>query len=153
MALPWVMIGTLRIPHKHYKSSIGSVHGILVLIAYLLSHSCNSVTCWVIFHAFLSSADFFQNQSSQNILSGISLECQTVWVQTKPVVPDLGTNCLQRLSVDATKRARNLFLFCFHMLCWQADKALARLPICLDSPWPPLVAYARSIGASHKPLE
>ena len=37
----------------------------------------------------LSSADFFQNESFQKILSGIISECQTA---------DLGLNCLQRLS-------------------------------------------------------
>ena len=31
---------------------------------------------WVILHAFLSSADFFQNQHFQKMLSGISSECQ-----------------------------------------------------------------------------
>ena len=36
---------------------------------------------WVIFHAFLSSADFFQNQFFQKILSGIPSECQMIWIQ------------------------------------------------------------------------
>ena len=39
---------------------------------------------WAIFHAFLSSADFFQNQLFGKILSGIPLECQTVWIQIRP---------------------------------------------------------------------
>ena len=33
---------------------------------------------------FLSSADFFQNQLFQKILSGISSACQTVWIQVRP---------------------------------------------------------------------
>ena len=40
---------------------------------------------WVIFHAFLSSADFFfQNLFFDKILSGIPSECQTVWTQIRP---------------------------------------------------------------------
>ena len=39
---------------------------------------------WEIFHAFLSSADFFQNQFFRKILSGMPSVCQTVWIQVKP---------------------------------------------------------------------
>ena len=39
---------------------------------------------WEIFPAFLSSADFFQNQLFRKILSGIPSECQTVCIQTRP---------------------------------------------------------------------
>ena len=42
--------------------------------------------CWVIFQAFLSSADFFQNQLFQKILSGIPSECQMVWILIRPDV-------------------------------------------------------------------
>ena len=35
-------------------------------------------------HAFLSSADFFQNQLFRKILSGIPSECLTVWIQITP---------------------------------------------------------------------
>ena len=45
----------------------------------------------------LSSADFFQNCLYKIILSGILSECQTVCIQ---IGPDLGSNSLQRLSVD-----------------------------------------------------
>ena len=38
---------------------------------------------WVILHAFLSSADFFQNQLFGKILSGIPPQCQTVWIQIR----------------------------------------------------------------------
>ena len=41
---------------------------------------------WEIFHAFLSTADFFQNQLFQKILSGIPSECQTDWIQIRPDV-------------------------------------------------------------------
>ena len=33
---------------------------------------------------FLTSADFFQNQLFQKIISGIPSECQTVWIQIRP---------------------------------------------------------------------
>ena len=39
---------------------------------------------WVIFHAFLTSADFFQNQFFRKILSGILSECQTDWTLIRP---------------------------------------------------------------------
>ena len=42
------------------------------------------IACWVILHAFLLSADVFQNNLFQKILSGISAECQTVWIQIRP---------------------------------------------------------------------
>ena len=32
----------------------------------------------------------------------ISEGCQAVWIQIMPVGPDLGPNCLQRLSADDT---------------------------------------------------
>ena len=44
---------------------------------------------------------FFKNIFKKN-LSGTLSECQTVWIQirTDAVGPDLGPNCLQRLSAD-----------------------------------------------------
>ena len=58
--------------------------------------------CWVIFMLLLSSATLFQNYLFQKILSETLSECQTVWIQTRThnVSPDLGPNCLQRLSAD-----------------------------------------------------
>ena len=56
---------------------------------------------WVVLHAFSPSADFFQTQLFQKILSGIPSECQTVWIQTRR---NLCPNCLLRLSVDNTSR-------------------------------------------------
>ena len=48
----------------------------------------------VILHAFLSSADFFQNQLFQEYHLSVK----------RFVVPDLGPNCLQRLSADDSSR-------------------------------------------------
>ena len=42
------------------------------------------IAYWVIFHAFLSSADFFQNLFFEKILSGIPSECQSVWTLIRP---------------------------------------------------------------------
>ena len=36
--------------------------------------------------------------------SVISVDCQAVWIKIKPVGPDLGLNCLQRLSADDTSK-------------------------------------------------
>ena len=61
----------------------------------------------VIFHAF-SSADIFFKISLLlfflKYFSVISVECQAVWNEIMPVGPDLGLNCLQRLSADDTSK-------------------------------------------------
>ena len=49
---------------------------------------------------FLSSADFFQNQMFRKIISGTPSD------SVKQFGPDLGPNCLQRLSADDTRRYR-----------------------------------------------
>ena len=50
---------------------------------------------------------FFQFHFYEKIISEISSECQTVWIQNRLFVgPDLGPNCLQRLSSDDTSRQR-----------------------------------------------
>ena len=52
---------------------------------------------------------FFQNHLFPIILSVIPSECQTVQIQIKPrqnVGPDLGPNCLQRLSAEDTALVR-----------------------------------------------
>ena len=36
--------------------------------------------------------------------SGISVECQAVWIQIMPVWPDVGPNCLHRLSAADTSK-------------------------------------------------
>ena len=46
----------------------------------------------------LLAADFFQNKFFQKVLSGTLSECQTV--DHHSIGPDLGPNCLQRLSAD-----------------------------------------------------
>ena len=59
--------------------------------------------CWVIFMLFLSSADFLILTFSKNSFRNMS-ECQTFWIQIRTdlysVGPDLGQNCLLRLSAD-----------------------------------------------------
>ena len=47
-------------------------------------HSADLLAPWEIFHTFLFSADFLQNQLFQKNLSGIPSECQTGWIQTRP---------------------------------------------------------------------
>ena len=42
--------------------------------------------CWVIFHDFLLSADFFQINFFKKILSGIRSGCQAVWIQIRPKI-------------------------------------------------------------------
>ena len=56
---------------------------------------------WEIFHAFLSSADFFQNSFRITIRGSNSLDRDQV---QHFVGSDLGTNCLQKLSADDTWR-------------------------------------------------
>ena len=40
--------------------------------------------CWVILHAFCCLLIFFQNQCFLKFISGLTLECQTVWIQIRP---------------------------------------------------------------------
>ena len=66
----------------------------------------NSLPPLEIFHV-LFSADIFQNQLFQKILSGIPSECQTDGIQIrldKILGPDMNPNCLQKLSADNTRR-------------------------------------------------
>ena len=51
------------------------------LICTLLNSACS-----VFFKAFLSSADYFQNQLFRKFLSGIPSECQMVWILIRPDV-------------------------------------------------------------------
>ena len=54
--------------------------------------------------AFLSSADFFfKINFLEKSFSNIPSKCHTVWIQIRP---DLGLNCLQRLSAKNTFRQR-----------------------------------------------
>ena len=65
---------------------------------------------WVIFHAFLSSADYFQDQLFREILSGIpSLSNSLDPDQARHFVgPDLGPNCFQQTTL-VDKKLRVLF--------------------------------------------
>ena len=49
------------------------------------------------FHAFLSSANFFQNQLFWKLLSGIPSECQTDWVQIRPHIFWSGLNLFAKV--------------------------------------------------------
>ena len=51
---------------------------------------------------------FYLIQHFQNYLSGITSECQSVWIQSARHVvgPDLGPNCLQTMSADDTRRQK-----------------------------------------------
>ena len=58
----------------------------------------SNFTCFFCLLDFFSKDTFFQN-----IILGITSECQAAWIQIRPqhfVVPDLGPNCLQWLSAD-----------------------------------------------------
>ena len=60
---------------------------------------------WIILHAFLLSADFIQNQLFQKNTFRVSNSLDPG--QARHFVgPDLGPNCLQRLSADDTSRQR-----------------------------------------------
>ena len=64
---------------------------------------------WVIFQAFLSSADFFQNQffSKNSFRNTIRVSNSLDPDQARQFVgPDLGSNCLQKLSADDTRSKR-----------------------------------------------
>ena len=56
------------------------------------------------FHAFLLSADFFKNKLFRKILSGIPSVSNSLDIdQTRHFLgPDLGPNCLQKVSADNT---------------------------------------------------
>ena len=49
---------------------------------------------WEIFHVFMSSSDFFENQLFRKIISGIPSECQTVWIHFRPDILS-GLICVQ----------------------------------------------------------
>ena len=63
----------------------------------------------------LPSADIFFKISFVVVFfyffSVISVECQVVWIQIKPVGSDLGLNCLQRLSADDTSKKEFMTTF------------------------------------------
>ena len=65
--------------------------------------SCFFVACCCRFLllCFVSKRNFFEKKSFR-----IPAVFETVWVLAGPDVFDLGSNCLQRLSVDSTSRQR-----------------------------------------------
>ena len=71
------------------------------------------------FSCCLSSADCFQNQLFQKILSGIPCVSNRMDPdQARHFVgPELGPNCLHRLSADETYRV-NAHLFIFRQQSW-----------------------------------
>ena len=77
------MSRVIRKPDFGVCGSKGEVQ-LLVLSLFYLNTNFKSLAYWVIFHAFLSSADFFQNKLFEKILSGIPSECQTVWTLIRP---------------------------------------------------------------------
>ena len=69
------------------------------------SITCHNSASWdFFFHSFLSSSDFFQNQHFEKNLSGITPMSNSLDPdQVRYFVgPDLGPNCLQKLSADDT---------------------------------------------------
>ena len=70
--------------------------------------ACVKAASWVIYHAFLSSADFFQDQlllKKKYVKNTIRVSNSLDPDQARRFVgPDLGPNCLQRLSADDTRR-------------------------------------------------
>ena len=67
----------------------------------------NILTLCMLGNLLLSSADFFQDELFQKILSGTPSECQNnldTDQDRHSVGPDLGPNCLQRLSADDLNR-------------------------------------------------
>ena len=70
-------------------------------------HTSFYLFAWEFSHAFLSSADFFSNQFFQNynfrsttrVSNSLELDQAECFVR-----PDLGPNCLQRISADDTWR-------------------------------------------------
>ena len=68
-----------------------------------------SAACWVILHAFLSSADiFFNTNFFEKFFQEYHQSVKQFGSSQAPqnVGPDLGPNCLQRLSADDTSRQR-----------------------------------------------
>ena len=56
-----------------------------VVISALRVNYINSAY-WEIFHAFLLSADVFQNKPFRKFLSGIPLKCLRIWTQIRPSI-------------------------------------------------------------------
>ena len=74
------------------------------MIVFVKDYICDSYFCawWDILHAFLLSADFFQNQLFQNSFRNTNRVSNSLDPDQarQNVGPGLGLNCLQRLSAD-----------------------------------------------------
>ena len=73
----WVEKALTRLRVWTYAARISDNDKYQTLVSWLFAF-------WEIVHAFLSSADFFQNQLFRKILSGIASESQTNWIQIRP---------------------------------------------------------------------
>ena len=62
------------------------------------------IACWVILNVFLLSADIFKINFSEKFFQGPN--CLIMLDLLGGGGPDLGPNCLQRLSADGTSRKR-----------------------------------------------
>ena len=70
------------------------------------------MACWVIFHALLSSADFFSKLifSENSFANTIRVSNILDPDQSRHFVgPNLGPNCLQKLPADGASRQRVMF--------------------------------------------
>ena len=77
--------------------------------------------CWVIFMLLLSSADFFKKifQEHSQSVKGFGPRSDTV-------APDLGPNCLQRLSAVDVVTGKERFKVCFYCFLVGWDKYTER---------------------------
>ena len=92
------------LPYLKFSDPLPETH----LFLYLNLKNLNLCLLGKFFMPLLSSAEFFQNQIFGNILSGIPSECHLHSLDPDQaqcfVEPDLGPNCLQRLSAEDTSR-------------------------------------------------
>ena len=77
---------------------------------------------WLILHALLSSADFFQNQLFKKFFQEYHQSVKQFGSRSGRhiVGPDLNPNCLQRLSADGSSRPTLCLLrnfACFFVVC------------------------------------
>ena len=96
----WVLIGRVLLSAHNIRFGCK----IRILFCYTLLTKGLLFACWVIFHAFLSSADFLQNWYMVVFWKNLFRNAISVSNSLDPdwafVGPDLGLICLQRLSAD-----------------------------------------------------
>ena len=71
------------VSHWHFPRNWATLKHRITIMSPFNSLSPQS---WEIFHDFLSSTDFFQNQLFRKIISGLPSECKTIWIQIRPDV-------------------------------------------------------------------